>query len=163
VEKTVHERARTEAQALIASGAWKRKQFKEQFAQRVSTLSRAEKQALYDELRQKPPFGYAALNLIPILSMGSWRQGDVLGGTVPMLAFFGGLTLDGYRYWTSGTGYANATMDTLAWVSTGIASAGYLFSLVQPFLRSASDNQALREALGLDLRKPKAKEKGGRS
>jgi len=152
VEQAAHEKMRTEALVLAANGSWRKRQYREQFREAVSGLSRAERQAIYRETKKDPPIGSSALNLIPLLSLGSWSQGDILGASLTMGAMVGGTLIitfidEGWPYY----------------LGSALGIGGWAISVFQPFIQNVLYNQALRTALVIETASSKPHRKGGRS
>jgi hypothetical protein len=132
---------RNEIQGLVANRLWDVPSYREQFARASTGLPVKERQQFYRENRQTVGTT-RLLNLIPMLSIGSWIQGDFLGAGIGMASTIGGAALLLFTL-----GPFGAATQTIGIV---LVSAGYLYSvMVAPDTFVSDNNKRLAKALGL--------------
>jgi len=111
-----------------------------------------ERGELYNELRLRAALKPGLTNLVLPMGIGSFVQGDYVGGTISAISIIGGLVLfvDGVS--TLGIQASAGVWDPPVsfWVGLGMAGGGYLFSLGAPRIYRVRQNARLEDALRLD-------------
>ena len=67
---------------IIAGDIWLDPNYRANLAQLSTALPRPQREALYEESRKKDSLSTAAMNLIPVLGLGSWKQRDAVGAVL---------------------------------------------------------------------------------
>jgi hypothetical protein len=143
--------------AMITGEIWLNPDYQPVLSQLSTVLPRHEREVLFEENKRKDAWSSTGMNLIPILALGSWKQGDTLGAITAGIAGILGLT-NIYL----GTAHVfpeapESLEDALLYVGIGFAGAGWAFSLIEPFIYSHVQNRKLGQALGLVELEPKKK------
>jgi hypothetical protein len=127
------------------------------------------RRSIYDSYRHRDALGAAAANLLPVLNLGSWRQGDrphaLLSGIVSLAAYCGipyvaalaALAAQGsdqttYELHELGGGLwgmlpADTTFKT---IGVSVMGAVYLYNVLRPLWFAHTQNEKLARALGID-------------
>lgn len=118
----------------------------------VAIFSQEERNELYRELRLRPTLRPSFLNALLPMGVGSFKQGDYLGGAISALSIIGGLvlTLDAASYAGANVDDPDYTAPVRMWIGLGMASGGYLYSLGAPRIYRMRQNARLEDALRPD-------------
>lgn len=118
-------------------------------------LTDAQKLSIY-ESKKSNAFLPFALNLLLGCGIGSYVQGDTLGGTISLCADIGGyaLAVGGYLKSASDAASGKKDADSAAGAAVGYLVAGYsvivankIFTCIRPFTYAGSYNSKLSNAL----------------
>jgi len=149
IQEIEAEKNRTELIALAENRLWNKAEFKDEFEERCATLTEKQRRDVYREARRTDVLGPTLRNLAPFVAWGSWKQQDYLGASIAMASTIGGLVV-----FTAGTelnwfSESMFTFGAASYIGIGLMAAGYVFSLVEPFIFVARSNLQLSEALGV--------------
>jgi hypothetical protein len=140
--------------ALVRSNQWRSSKYRNYIADGVEELRPEDRMQIYQETRQTRPTRFAVRNIIPVLSAGSWKQGDNLGATISTGVMFVGTALFVGAFplfgLSGGGGRLDLTPDEITpagWTGVGLIAAGYIFSLIEPYWYALRSNRRLAEAL----------------
>ena len=146
------EQKSSEALAITQNQLWNHPRYRDQLEQLVSELPLEERQRIYNESKQGKAGGAMALNLIPLLNLGSWRQKDYLGASIGTVATIGGAAFAGTIAFIA-TNIENRpttdSEDVLIITGWSAALAGYVFGLIEPLFYVKRYNDRLAEAMDL--------------
>ncbi len=111
-----------------------------------------ERKELYNELRLRPALRPGLLNLVLPIGVGSFVQGDYLGGAISAVSMIGGLVLfvDGVSALGAQAGTGVWDPPVSFWIGLGMMGGGYLYSLGAPRIYRTRQNARLEDALRLD-------------
>jgi len=143
---------------LVSREAWKSWPSRLEVAQRAGSLKAEELQALYESSRRSTGqvVGDSAKNLLlPGLALGSWQQGDRLGGLISGGACLAGLVLLGFGLDVESDPGAQSlfadnvavSLNAIGYVALTLWGGGYGFSLVRPAWYAHQSNRQLHELL----------------
>jgi hypothetical protein len=142
--------SRSELVGMVANRLWNDPAYREQFTITAAGLPVKARQQVYQENRRSGWFGRMLWNVIPFLSVGSWGQGDALGAAIGMASSIGGAVMVAVSMAPSDFDLSVLPWDTpLGLTGLVLASAGYLYSLVEPAIFVSDQNAMLAKALGL--------------
>ena len=118
----------------------------------VPIFSQEERKELYRELRLRPALRPGLLNLVLPIGVGSFVQGDYLGGAISAISIIGGLVLfvDGASTLGAQAGTGVWDPPVSFWIGLGMAGGGYLYSLGAPRIYRTRQNARLEDVLRLD-------------
>ena len=118
----------------------------------VPIFSQDERKELYSELRLRPTLRPGFLNALLPMGVGSFKQGDYLGGAISAVSIIGGLvlTLDAASYAGANVNDPEYTPPVTTWIGLGMVAGGYLYSLGAPRVYRIRQNARLEDALRLD-------------
>ena len=138
--------------ALVRANLWHRSKYEDFIAAGVAELQPSDRMLVYQETRLTRPTRFAARNLIPVLSGGSWKQRDYLGATISTGAMFTGTVLFGagaFPEFNPNGGVSGLALSPIGWTGVGVLAAGYICSSVEPYIYALRSNRRLAEALRL--------------
>jgi len=126
---------------------------------------------LYETHRQKGAVLGAVLNIIPVVYLGSWAQGDRWGALIGIAQTSISVSAAGMLIYLDTVnqgystpydpGYFPGGAGTLFWAGTGLIAASYAFGFIEPFWYVKRINTRLKDRLLLDeetIRKVKREE-----
>lgn len=157
---------------VLGSREWKRL-FKGSYVRGLAEpLPVEDRVFLYETNRQKGAVLGALLNIIPVVYLGSWVQGDIWGALIGIaqtsmcVSAAAGLIMQdavnqGYTD-PFATGYLFGDTGLLFWAGTGLIAASYAFGFIEPFWYVKRINTRLKDRLLLDeetIRKVKREER----
>jgi deoxyadenosine/deoxycytidine kinase len=165
LEKIRTDRQKTEITSLIRNNRWGSSRYRESFGAAVAELSASDRLEIFREVRKTSPGRAASRNIVPLLAVGSWKQGDSLGAGIGSGSMGAGLVLMAAGMYSSpvydpdlgSSGLVGITLGPLGWVGLGVFSAGYVFCIVEPFLHALRFNARLADALQVSNLAPQAK------
>jgi hypothetical protein len=140
-------------EAMIAGEIWLDPEYRSNLALMSTVLPREQREALFEQSRRTDALSAAAMNLIPILALGSWKQRDGLGAITTNLAGGMGALILGIGSFRSSLEIPDEVMAAISYLGIGLLSTGEVFAIVRPFFYSRKQNQRLAEALGLAEKK----------
>jgi hypothetical protein len=141
------EQKSSDALAISQNQLWNHPRYRDQLARLVSELPLDERQRIYNDSKLGNAGGAMALNLLPLLNLGSWGQKDYLGASIGTVSTIGGVVAYGINALVLTPG--SPLYDTLDVVGLVVAGVGYVFGLIEPFLYVSKYNDGLAEALNL--------------
>ncbi len=123
----------------------------------AATLSDEERRFLYSINKRSDQLKGVGLNLVPLLNIGSWLQGDWIGALVSYAITGGGIYLlvaHGLDYGKTASDeygpYVYAGLNTLGYTGLGMIGFSWAFSLTEPVLFVRRWNGRLAETLQLE-------------
>jgi membrane protein P13 len=156
LQELKREQSFNELTGLIENDLWNKEEYREKIEEMVNTLPREDRLEVYRENRESAWIGSTVANTIPIFAAGSWSKKDYLGaliGTGSMTAgltlFLSGLNITGGIFSTNPEEAMNVDISNLSYAGIGILSAGYLFSLIEPYLFINRSNKKMIEVLDI--------------
>jgi len=150
--------ARADVQDLLESGDWKRPRYRDEVEEMIDLLPPLDRRFLYDAHRRDDQLKGLGMNLVPVLSLGSWLQGDVLGALATnalsvagiMLVALGGLE---QRIGVGPNGpYGYYWPNVRGLVGVGLVAGGYALSFLEPFRFVRQRNRSLADTLRVSQR-----------
>jgi translation initiation factor IF-1 len=151
LQKLKRKQSFTELTSLINNNLWNKEEYRANIEEMVNTLPLEDRFEIYKENRESDWVGSTIANTIPVFATGSWYKKDYFGAltgtgsmTAGLILFLSGLTIDGDLI-------QGGSLDFSVWSYAGIGvfTAGYLFSLIEPFLFVNRSNRKLSEVLGI--------------
>ena len=127
---------------LIKNGVEKNK---EEIKKESFYLSSFYKEALYEENRKKYATGWAALNVLPGLGVGSYIQGDISLGIIQSISDVIGWSINYYAYLYG----SHQQIYTYQQISVVILGTSRLIGLIVPFYHQSKYNETLKKALNI--------------
>jgi hypothetical protein len=144
--------------ALVSGEAWRNGANSIEVAQLAGSLKTEELQALYDQSRRRANqivWDTAKNLLLPGLAIGSWKQGDRLGGLLSTGACLAGLVLLGFGLDVQSDPGAQGllvdnvavTLNAAGYAALALWGGGYGLSLVRPTWYARQSNRRLHNLL----------------
>ena len=150
--------ARAQVTQIIAPRAGTNPQQLARIRQAAAELPPPDRGLLYSANRRHDQLLGIGLNSIPVLNLGSWRQGDYAGAAANMAFIAAGAAImwAGFEYadhfepvvTDAGVFRLPAPMTTV-YIGTAVMGAAYVSSLIRPIWYDARCNRLLADALGV--------------
>lgn len=157
LQELKREQSFVELTSLINNNLWTKDEYRANIDEMVNTLPLEDRLEIYSENRESGWIGSTVANTIPVFAVGSWSKKDYFGAltgtgsmTAGLILFLSGLNITGGIFSTGTTEEAmNVDISNLSYAGIGILSAGYLFSLIEPFLFVNRSNKKMIEILDI--------------
>lgn len=139
-------------ESLFTAGQWKRGGNLARVESLASSLSKEDRREVYEDSRRQDQLLGFLLNLIPVVSAGSWSQGDWAGALTCLAGTLGGVGVMAAQA-SSTTDYDMGLWYALqqpeGMIGAGLILGAYAYQLIRPFLYTGAENTRRREVLGL--------------
>ncbi len=151
LQELKREQSFVELTSLINNNLWTKEEYRANLEEMVNTLPPEDRLEIYNENREGGWIGSTVANAIPVFAAGSWSKKDYFGAligtgsmTAGLILFLSGLNITG-----TAEEAMNVDISNLSYAGIGILSAGYLFSLIEPFLFVNRSNKKMIEVLDI--------------